>query len=215
MDEHGGNIEKAAREYRLKKDNVIDFSANINPLGIPSSIKKAITKALDRADNYPDPEYRELRKGLASFYGVRPNELLPDNGSIALIYLIPRALGLSRPLIPLPAFSEYEKSARLCGGERPVFVRPKKDFSLNMDRLLKQLSGRDSLFLGNPNNPTGMMAPKDEVLRIVKEAQAKKVTVILDEVFIEFTDAGLKNTLIKEAVKTKNLIILQIGRAHV
>ena len=208
MDEHGGNIEKAVRVYRLKKDKVIDFSANINPLGIPSSIKKAITKALDCADRYPEPEYRELRNGLALFYGVGPNELLPDNGSISLIYLIPRALGLRRPLVPVPAFSEYEKSLRL-NNCRPLFVKPKADLGLDAENIIKQLKNADSLYLCNPNNPTGLMLAKEDLIRIIKKAEAKKITVVLDEVFIEFTDASQKNTCLREAVKSKNLIILR------
>ena len=208
MDEHGGNIEKARSQYRLSANKVIDFSANINPLGIPCHIQKAIRKALCFTDRYPDPEYTELKKGLSSLYGVKPQNMLPDNGSASLIYLIPRALGLKRPLIPIPAFSEYEKSACLDSG-RPVFLKPLKDFSPDIDIILKQLKGRDSLYIGNPNNPTGLMIAKDDMAMIVKEAKAKKVTVIIDEAFIEFTENHKHNTFMKEAPRSRNLIVIR------
>lgn len=208
MDEHGGNIEKASREYRLIKDTLIDFSANINPLGIPQRIQKTIAKAIHTTERYPDPEYSELREGLSSFYGVRPYNILADNGSVSLIYLIPRALGLKRPLIPLPAFSEYEKSVYLAG-TKPVFLKPRKDFSLDIDNLLKQLKTRDSLYIGNPNNPTGALTAKEDLLRIFKAAKAKNIVVIIDEVFIEFTKNHARNTLLKQSLQSKNLIVLR------
>ena len=208
MDEHGGNIEQALKQYSLAENAVIDFSANINPLGIPYAVKRAVTKAMDSAHNYPEREYLELRKDLAHFYGVKPQNLLVDNGSVSLIYLIPRALGLRSALIPVPAFSEYEKAARLSAGEA-AFLKPKADFSLDVDSLIKGLRGKDSLYLANPNNPTSLSVDKKDLLRVLKEAKKRGVTLILDEVFMEFSDSPRESTLIGEAVQSQGLIILR------
>jgi threonine-phosphate decarboxylase len=208
MDEHGGNIEKAIKEYRLNNEEVIDFSANTNPLPLPHLAKEAIAKALRYADRYPEPEYSALRKGLADFYQVEPQNMLVDNGSISLIYLIPRALGLKRPLLPLPAFSEYERSVRLCYG-RPRFLKPGDDFILDIDKLIKELKKADSLWLCNPNNPTGLMLGRKDVLLIVRRACDENILVILDEVFIEFTRRPRQDTFIQEAQKLPNLIVLR------
>jgi len=208
MDEHGGNIEQALKQYSLAENAVIDFSANINPLGIPYAVKRAVTKAMDSAHNYPECEYLELRKDLAHFYGVKPQNLLVDNGSVSLIYLIPRALGLRSALIPVPAFSEYEKAARLSAGEA-AFLKPKADFSLDVDSLIKGLRGKDSLYLANPNNPTSLSVDKKDLLRVLKEAKKRGVTLILDEVFMEFSDSPRESTLIGEVVQSQGLIILR------
>lgn len=208
MDEHGGNIEKALEQYSLAEGAVVDFSANINPLGMPYPVKKAVAKAMDCLGRYPECEYSGLRKDLASFYGVEPQNLLADNGSVSLIHLIPRALGLKKSVIPIPAFSEYEKAACLSGGEVKS-IRAKKDLSLDINLLLKQLKGRDSLYLANPNNPTSLSVDKKDILRILKEAKDKDVILILDEVFMEFSDSPRENTLISQAVKSRNLIILR------
>ncbi len=208
MDEHGGNIEQALKQYRLAEGGVIDFSANINPLGMPDAVKRAITKAMNSLDRYPECEYLELRKDLAGFYGVRPQNLLVDNGSVSLIYLIPRALGLRSALIPVPAFSEYEKAASLAKGE-VKFLKPKTDLSLDIDSLINGLKGRDSLYLANPNNPTSLAVERKDLLRILKVAKEKWVILILDEVFAEFGDSPRENTLINQAVKSGNLIILR------
>ena len=208
MDEHGGNVEQALKQYSLAEGAVIDFSANINPLGIPYAVKRALIKAMDCLDRYPECEYLELRKDLACFYGVKPRNLLVDNGSVSLIYLIPRALGLKKALIPVPAFSEYEKAARLAGGE-VKFLKSKTDFSLDMDSLIRGLKGRDSLYLANPNNPTSLPVDKKDSLRIIKEAKKRGVILILDEVFMEFSDSPRETTLIDQAVKSENLIILR------
>ena len=208
MDEHGGNIEQALKQYRLAENAVIDFSANINPLGIPYAVRMAVTKTMDCLGRYPECEYLELRKDLAGFYGVKPQNLLVDNGSVSLIYLIPRALGLKKALIPVPAFSEYEKAARLAGGE-VKFLKPKADFSLDMDSLIRGLKGRDSLYLANPNNPTSLSVDKKDLLMVLKEAKKRGVTLILDEVFMEFSDSPREKTLIGQAVQSRNLIILR------
>ena len=208
MDEHGGNIEKALGQYSLAEGALIDFSANINPLAIPYLVKRAAAKAMDCLSQYPECEYSGLRKDLASFYAVKPQNLLVDNGSVSLIYLIPRALGLKKPLIPIPAFSEYEKAACLSGGE-VKFIRSKTDLSLDINLLLKQLKGKDSLYLANPNNPTSLLVDKKDILRILKEAKDKDVILILDEVFMEFNNSAQEATLIGEAVKSQDLIILR------
>ena len=145
---------------------------------------------------------------MAAFYGVKPQNLLLDNGSVSLIYLIPRALGLKKALIPVPAFSEYEKAARLAG-EEVKFIRPKTDFSPDINLLLKQLKGRDSLYLANPNNPTSLSVDKKDLLMVLKEAKNRGVTLILDEVFMEFSDSPREATLIGEAVQSQGLIILR------
>ena len=208
MDEHGGNIEQALKQYSLAESAVIDFSANINPLGMPDAVKRALIKAMDCLDRYPECEYLELRKDLAGFYGVKPQNILVDNGSVSLIYLIPRALGLKKALIPVPAFSEYEKAARLAGGE-VKFLKPKADFSLDMDSLIRGLKGRDSLYLANPNNPTSFSVDRKDLLMVLREAKNRGVILILDEVFMEFSDSPRETTLIGEAVQSQNLIILR------
>ncbi len=208
MDEHGGNIEQALKQYRLAEGAVIDFSANINPLGMPYPVKRAVTKAMDYLDRYPECEYLDLRKDLAGFYGVKPQNLLVDNGSVSLIYLIPRALGLRSALIIVPAFSEYEKAARLAKGE-VKFLKSKADLSLDMDSLIKGLKGRDSLYLANPNNPTSLSVERKDLLKILKAAKENGAILILDEVFMEFSDSPRENTLISQAVKSENLIILR------
>ena len=208
MDEHGGNIEKALKQYRLVEGGVIEFSANINPLGMPYAVKRALIKAMDSLDRYPECEYLELRKDLAGFYRVKPQNLLVDNGSVSLIHLIPRALGLRSALIPIPAFSEYEKAARLARGE-VKFLKPKADLSLDMDNLIKGLKGRDSLYLASPNNPTSLSLEKKDLLMVLRETKNRGVTFILDEVYMEFSDSPRKNSLIQEAVQSRNLIILR------
>ena len=208
MDEHGGNISLAMKKYGLTQGKLIDFSASINPLGIPDSIKKAIKKALNYAHVYPDPDYTQLKRSLAKFYNVNSEVILPDNGSVSLIYLIPQALGIKKPLIPLPTFSEYEK-ATLLHKARPLFIPPKHDFIFDTNDIIKFLKGRDSFYLCNPNNPTGLSMAKEEILKIIQKARDMGIIVILDEVFIEFTDKPDRNSLIAESSKFKNLIILR------
>src|SRR5262245_38491597 len=103
---HGGNVYKAAREQRVPVEQINDFSANINPLGPPAAVFRAIRSALKQIVHYPDPECRQLRHELARRCGFDPDMILVGNGSSELIHLLPRSLGIKSALIVGPTFEE-------------------------------------------------------------------------------------------------------------
>ena len=159
---HGGNFKEAQERYRLKKEEIIDFSANINPLGFPSSVGKIISSQLDDIAHYPDPDCKDFKKALASCLNISADNLLIGNGSMELIFSLTFALKPKRALIPIPAFSEYERAAHLAGG-RCLFVKTheENDFAVNVTEIVKRLDSADLLFVCNPNNPTGFLWDKE------------------------------------------------------
>ena len=110
QDIQGGNIRAMARKYGFRPEEMIDFSASINPLGLHKNIKDAIVRNLDFIIHYPDPDYQELNDVLAGSLRIDAENILVGNGSIEFIYLIPRTLKPGKVLIPSPAFSEYERA---------------------------------------------------------------------------------------------------------
>ena len=80
---HGGNIyaEKSPRGSWL------DYSANINPLGLPESVKKTILEHIDGLVHYPDPEGRDLKQAISAHYGVKENQVILGNGAAELFYV--------------------------------------------------------------------------------------------------------------------------------
>jgi threonine-phosphate decarboxylase len=204
---HGGNIYEAARRYGFAEKRIIDFSSNVNPLGPSSAAKRAAKKALSSIDRYPDPDMRELRRTIARYFGVKSEHVVCGNGSNGLIHLIPRVFRPRKALIPFPTFTEYSAAVEDAGGEVVPFpLREREGFRVDPIEMSFALKGVDMAFLCNPNNPTGQIIPKAEMLDIVRSALQQGVRLVVDEAFMDFIDA---DSIIKEAVESSHLICLR------
>lgn len=174
MIEHGGNVWQAKQKYRVEVSQMLDFSANINPLGFPKSLKRIISKNIKIVDTYPDPECNILKTELAKSIGLLPENLLIGNGSVELIYLIVKALSPKGVLIPIPTFSEYEKVARLNKVKSILLPSSEKEnFKISLEKILTTASKVDLVFLCNPNNPTGFLFSQEELMRILSACKKK------------------------------------------
>ncbi len=184
---HGGNIYRLAEQLGTGEEKIVDFSASINPLGVPKSVEREIKKHLASLHNYPDPETKRLREKISEHYGVDPETVICGNGSTELIYLIPRALKPGRVLIPQPTFSEYERACMAGEASIKHFMLKRKDgFKLNPSEFISAIKGMDMAFLCNPNNPTGDILKKDSVLEIAEAAKRHKCVLVVDEAFMDF-----------------------------
>jgi threonine-phosphate decarboxylase len=193
MELHGGNIYKVEKQFNISKKDIIDFSSNINPLGISKNLKKEITGNLDMLQNYPDPEYSDLKQTIAEYSRTDIENVLAGNGATELIFLFARTIKFKKALIVAPAFIEYALALGRSGTKIDYFRQEEKDgFVLNPDRLIKKLYGDyDLLVLCNPNNPTSGFTSTDKIIGIIKAAKKYGITVMLDESFIEFVDPVL------------------------
>lgn len=209
-DIHGGNIRAMAQKYGFRPEEMIDFSASINPMGLHENIMDAILRNLDFIIHYPDPDYQELIDALAGSLRIDPENILAGNGSIEFIYLIPRTLRPRKVLIPVPTFSEYEKGAVL-GGAAPEFIYGKEDdfFCISARQITRFVKDVDMVFLSNPNSPTGLVLGKDALFEIIESCDRQGVWVIIDEAFIEFLNDCDELTLIHEAVRKKRVVVLR------
>ncbi|GAB6082891.1 threonine-phosphate decarboxylase CobD [Desulfuromonas carbonis] len=185
--DHGGGVARAARELGLPPEAVLDFSASINPLGMPPTVLAAAQASLPRAVHYPEIDAAALREALADHHGLRPSHLLPAAGSTELIYLLPRVLRPRRALLVRPAFSEYARS--LAAADIPwdgFDLHPEDGFVLEPKRLLAALRPETELVLvANPGNPhgTGIDLQRLETVAAALRGQA---LLVVDEAFIDF-----------------------------
>lgn len=209
--EHGGNALEFARQHGRRIDEVTDFSASINPLGMSPMAIQAVQEALPSLVHYPDRGCTGLREALARYHDLHINRILVGNGSTELIHLLPKGLNWGRVLIPVPSFSEYEAAATLAGCEIR-FLRLRGDDRLMVqpadlvDRIGAIQKGADAVFLCNPNNPTGQLLHRDELLPVVRMAGKKGVRVIIDEAFIDYAEQA---SLIRQTERYPNLIVLR------
>jgi threonine-phosphate decarboxylase len=194
-------------KYGISSEKIIDFSANINPLGFSSKTREAIIKNFDQLSHYPDPECKRAKKEISHYFEIDYENIILSNGSTELIYLIVQTLKPKKALIPFPTFCEYERALNNSNVSINFYkLKEKQEFLVSLDEIIPQLAGIDLVFLCNPNNPIGTFLPKKEMLTLVKEVQRRKIFLVLDEAFIDLYE---EDSLIKEVKNYDHLIVLR------
>jgi len=232
MDFHGGNIYKIFREKNIKE--ILDYSSNINPYGIPESLKKRITENLEILERYPDPDYIELRQKLAHLNKVDMSNIILGNGATEIIFLFMKVINPKKILIAAPTFGEYERAVKAmervenssilgnsdkkkddensCGKQKIKIeyfeLKENDDFKLNIHNLKNELEKKyDLLIMCNPNNPTGKFLKLDETEEILKECNKYNTKLFIDEAFIDFLKDGIKESIINTKEDKQNLFV--------
>lgn len=205
---HGGDI-YSARNI-LYSDKLYDFSANINPLGMPDELKAAVIEAIPSSSAYPDPANRALRRAMADKRGILETQSVFGNGAADIIYRIVLALRPASALLPAPTFSEYEDALKLLGCRCAHFpLREDNGFALDREFLAAMEENQpDIIFLCNPNNPTGALCSRRLLKEVIHKAAEIGCVVVIDECFMDFVEGGEEYTLSGELTKYDNLIIL-------
>lgn len=188
---HGGNIYGNEIEY--------DFSVNLNPLGPPESVRDALAAALNHVEEYPDPEYRELRRGLANYWQLAEEQLVPGNGASELIPGIIRTLSPKNCMVTAPCYSGYETAlnaaAPSCRIHR-IPLRAEDDFTLpeNICQEIARVKP-NLLILTNPNNPNGKRISANRLREIADACRAAGTVLLMDECFLALS-GGDEDSLI-------------------
>lgn len=180
---HGGNV----YDEPPTGHQWLDFSANINPLGLAPSIRQTMLDQIDSVIHYPDPQGRALKAALSDHYSVSRDSLILGNGAAELFYVFFHAFRPRSVLVPAPGFSEYERAAR-AGGCRVLYydLDASEGFAMPWGSLSKRLGDVDVAILANPNNPTGTLLTTEEVRHFLAEAKKAGTFVIIDESFLDF-----------------------------
>lgn len=182
---HGGNLDELAAQAGCSRQDIIDFSANINPYGPPEYLRKVISRSVERLVHYPDPFGQGLLQVLADSLGIDTNQLTVANGSTEILYALPRALGCRRAVVPVPSYADYERASSLAGLETVhLQLREENGFRIDFAELGCLLREGDVVFLGRPNNPTGVSFAAAELLHLA--VYHPETWFAVDESFIEF-----------------------------
>ncbi len=186
---HGGNLRALSQAAGLPQGELLDFSANINPLGPPDWLRPLIESRISDLIHYPDPDATELVETLAELHGISTDQVLVGNGATELLHLLPRALGCSSLLLPVPSYADYEGPARLSGLTiQQLPLCPENGFTLDPACLVPFLKPAQLVLLGQPNNPTGRTFDAESLRVIALEHPA--TLFVVDESFIGFTDGN-------------------------
>jgi adenosylcobyric acid synthase len=183
--QHGGNLRELALRAGLDREQMLDFSASINPLGPPAQLRAVLARNIERLVHYPDPNCTELVALLAQRYRVAPQHIVVGNGSTEIFFALCRAIPFARAIIPVPSYIDYAVAVQSAG--RPVeFLKLEEsaEFAVDWPTLEGQLHGNELVLLGQPNNPTAR-AFDLEMFRAVA-ARHLATTFVVDEAFADF-----------------------------
>lgn len=213
--EHGGNV--------YAHPGCLDFSANLNPLGMPQRARDVLCERVDAFAVYPDPACHELVQAIAAFEEVPRAWVVPCAGATDAFA---RLCAVRKPRVGLvcaPCYSGYEQALEQVGARvTHVCLAASDDFVAGpalADALIPDI---DMVFLANPNNPTGRCLPRDVLVGCLERARAIGALVVLDECFVDLSRQPRANdllaawpnlVLVKACTKTFCLAGLRLGYA--
>jgi cobyric acid synthase CobQ/L-threonine-O-3-phosphate decarboxylase len=201
---HGGHLRQLAAASGRAAEELLDFSANINPLGPPSWLRLCVSRALDQVSHYPDPHCQRLADKIAARHGLESGTVVCGNGTAELMAFLPRVLPARRAVIPVPAYVDYRRCAEQAG--LPVELLPLQsaaDFVVDLTRLESILRPGDLVFLGHPNNPTGQLL--DAATLRALAANHSQVFFMVDEAFADFVEGF--ESMIKD--RPANVVVMR------
>lgn len=201
---HGGNIFAVAEELGCRPEDIVDMSSNINPLGTMPGMIEYLREQLDRIRVLPEVDGRSAIRGIAALLGIAEERILAGGGTTQFIYSACAALNSRKVLIVGPTYADYADGCRVHGLEPAFFLATAATgFVPDPERLEEALDGNDTVFLCNPNNPTGQLIPHAVLLRLCRRHPA--VRFIIDESYLPFVASeeaagmghcGLDNVLV-------------------
>ena len=180
---HGGNIYQNAE--------CTDFSANINPMGMPEHVRFQVIQNAELWEHYPDPECLMLRHAIAKRQGVTPAQVVCGNGADDLIWRIVQTLRPKTALLPVPTFTEYARALGTVGCDVKCHaLSPENDFLLDETFLTRLRPELDVVILCNPNNPTGRLIPSGLLREICQKCEENGTFLLVDECFLDLVEGG-------------------------
>ena len=209
---YAATIVEILYESGLKKEDIVNFGANVNPLGLSEQVKKALATHLDLLSSYPDRSYTSLRNILSTYCQIPADFILPGNGSSELISLLIEERRPKHTMILGPTYSEYSRELGFSDSTIDCFyLKPEQDFQLSVEELCLALAKKqiDFLILCNPNNPTSSVIFHPELIKLLEFCQDHNIFVMIDETYVEFAPDVDAVTAVPLTQNFQNLMVLR------
>ena len=203
----GKPIAELAREMGLNEADIIKLASNENPLGISPKAQMAIDEAVHTIARYPDGNSFELRKCVSEKFNVARNQIVFGNGSNDILELAARAFlhAGCEAIYSQHAFAVYPLVTQSVGATGVVVTA--KNYCHDLDGFLTAITPKTrSIFIANPNNPTGTLIAKDALKAFLKQVPAH-ILVVLDEAYDEYLSLAHQSEAIGWLSEFDNLII--------
>jgi threonine-phosphate decarboxylase len=205
---HGGQLRQIADRFGIPAEGLLDFSANINPEGPPGAVIPTLRESLNDSSiltSYPDIDESVLKSAIAHYTKVNLENIAVANGFVSLLDAALNVFPIRRCLLPVPAFVEYRRTlARARVEVSTLAVTPESGFLYDMDAMLH--GDHDAVLLANPQNPSGVLCNRENLLEFAAKALEQKIYILLDEAFIDFCSEA---SLTGEIERLPNLIVFR------
>lgn len=200
--DHGGDI--------YTYEDLLDFSVNINPLGMPARVREAACRGVGLSTAYPDCMCRKLRKKLAGKQRIPEEYYIFGNGAAEIFYMLVLAEKPARALLPVPAFSEYEHALNTVDCCIKYYRTQEKN-AFCIDRgFLERLDERpDIVFLCSPGNPSGCVTEKNLLLQVIHMCEKLGIRLVVDECFIELLQDPERYSVLSAAEEYRFLTVVR------
>ena len=205
----GRPIEEVARELGIPADSIIKVASNENPFGPSPLAVAAMQKAIAGVHLYPDGNAFYLKQKLAAKLGIEPANLILGNGSNEIIEFVAHALlgPGDNVVVSQFCFAIYPIVAKMFGAD--VITVPARAYGHDLPAMLRAITPKTKIvFVANPNNPTGTLALREEVISFVNDVP-DDVLLVMDEAYIEFLDDPVDLISLIRLGTRKNLVLMR------
>lgn len=190
---HGGDVYRNPIEY--------DFSINVNPLGMPLASIQAAHEGVVLTGRYPDYKAEQLCHAIAKAKQIPADRIIPGNGAAELLYVLGQTIP-GKALTIAPTFTGYAEAVAAGGGEL-TYASDEQELLAKMDDSIRLV------FLCNPNNPTGTLFTREQILRVLAKAEALQAYVCVDECFLPFLEEEASYSMLPYLAKHPRLLVLR------
>lgn len=202
---HGGNVYQLAKALGCAVDDIIDMSSNVNPFGPPPGLLAHLKDHLTRIRALPEVDAHRAVGRFADHFGIAENQVLAGNGTTQLIYDLPRALETKLALIVGPTYADYRDGCRQNHVESAYWLtRKRDDFQPDLTAIEKVLGPCDTVYICNPNNPTGTLVEGEALRHLCRKFPDK--CFVVDESYLPFVEKPERWSLMVE--RPKNVLVL-------
>jgi len=212
---HGGNIYDLARECGCAPSDIVDMSSNVNPFGPPPGLLDYIKESLVHVTALPEVDAGQIRHAFADSYGVDPACVLAGNGSTQFIYSLPRALKSSRVMILGPTYADYADACRMNDVQYNTLTVNQAEAFVHDPALVSAAittAGADTVFICNPNNPTGVLMPEGAIADLC--LTHPEVFFIIDESYLGFVHDGQAVSLMRQNAPDNVIVLNSMSKLY-
>lgn len=196
---------------RLEQYDTVLYNANLNPMGIPASVTKALSENIASIIRYPNDYFDLLKKSISDYAGCPEDNIVLGSGSSDLLRLFAALIAPKKALLLVPSFSEYENILSIYGCELDFYtLDEEKDFQLDVSDFISKLdSSYDMIIIGNPNNPTSQILSRSDIDTIAEVCKQLDIFLLIDEMYIEFVENYKDVTSVPLTKEYDNLAVIR------